>query len=109
MPDHKIREVAYSKQFLFWAFLASIVGTIIPFAGIVTIPVLLYCVYDLTSALELNRTKRFLYLVAMFFPLISLLALLNLNGKAKWFLKTHGTKIGLVGAVKEDLSAKKSE
>jgi len=98
-----IRNVGQAQRLLLWAVLASIVGWIFPVVLIVAIPFQLYCVYNISKALEFSTGASILYLVAMFLPLVSLLCLLLLNSKATGVLRDAGIKVGLMGASPDDL------
>ena len=52
----------------------------------------------ISSGLEFSYGARFFILLAMLFPLINLITLLVINGKATEFLKNAGYKVGLLGA-----------
>ncbi len=93
-----IRAIGLAQRLLLWAVLASILGWVIPFAFIITIPFQLYCVYKLAKALQLSTVASVLYLIAMFIPLVSLICLLILNGRATRALKEAGIRVGLMGA-----------
>ncbi len=55
----------------------------------------MYCVYRLCRALGVTPWA---YVVAMLVPLVSLVCLFVLNGKATAFLKAHGVRVGFLGA-----------
>lgn len=52
----------------------------------------------ISSGLEFSYGARFFILLAMLFPLINLITLLVINGKATEFLKRAGYEVGLLGA-----------
>lgn len=104
-----VRAVGIAQRLLLWAVLASILGWIIPFAFLVTIPFQLYCVYKLAKALELGTGALILYLTAMFIPLVSLICLLVLNSKATSVLRDAGIKVGLMGAKPSELPSSDGE
>ena len=110
-----IRKVGLAQRLLIWVMLASIVVMLASMVGaalvvgsldahlvvpamIMTIPFQLYCVYKLAKALDMATGIAVLWLVSMLIPLVSLVCLLVLNGKATRTLKSAGIRVGLMGA-----------
>lgn len=102
----RVKDVARAQRMLLISILASFAGNVLlrsegltPF---LLLPVALgiagfsvWCIYRLCKALELGPI---LWVLAMFVPVINLISLLVLNQKATGFLKSHGVKVGLMGA-----------
>lgn len=73
-------------------------GALLLVALAATLAVVAYnVVWVIRLCRELGR-KPWLYVVASFIPLVSLLAIAGLNSSATKFLKAHGVKVGLLGA-----------
>lgn len=71
---------------------------IILLAAIALAVVAIIFIAKLTSALRYSTAVIVLSCIATCIPLISLIVLLVLNGKATAILKEHGVKVGLFGA-----------
>ncbi len=98
--------VARAQRMLLLSVLACLVSNILLRAGGPASPYLLpvflavavfsfYCVYRLCRAL---RMVPWLWLIAMFIPLVNLICLVVLNQKATATLKAAGIRVGLLGA-----------
>jgi hypothetical protein len=94
-----VLEVAKFQKWVIWMILISLVAMFIPFATIVTGIIQLYFIFKLATALRLSAWG---YIIMAFIPLIGLIALLHLNGKATKKLKASGIRVGLMGARMED-------
>lgn len=107
-PDGELhlREVAGAQRRLLLSILVSLGANVLlrsgDLAAWILIPVALavaafsiFCVYRLCRALG---TSPALWVVAMFIPLLNLLALVILNQRATTFLKARGVAVGLLGA-----------
>ena len=102
----KVQPVAKAQRMLLISILISLIGNVLmktdAMVGLILIPIALgvaafsiWCVYRLCKELSLNPV---LWIIAMFIPLINLICLVVLNQKATTFLKSHGVKVGLLGA-----------
>lgn len=104
--EKKPQDVAKAQRMLLLSILASLVGNGLmrtdALVGMILIPVALgiaafsiWCVYRLCKALALGPV---LWILAMFIPLVNLICLVILNGRATAYLKSQGVKVGLLGA-----------
>jgi hypothetical protein len=115
-PRDKRRTVAKYQRWVLVSLLASIFVVILLFAQafkLFSIPdnarwLLLVVNWGLTIFMLISivlLARQFygvfatvLFAFAMFLPLISLIALLIVNGKSTKYLQQHGVKVGLLGA-----------
>jgi hypothetical protein len=107
----QILEVAKSQKNILVVILASFaVGFSSAFfippniAGLMTLGLSLveiYFVYKLTIAVR--SSFAWVYMILMFLPLISVVALLHLNQKATKILRANDLKVGLMGVSSSDL------
>ena len=67
---------------------------------------MMVCVYQLSAALGDGMSKRVLLVIGMLLPLISLIILLVVNQMATKTLKSHGIRVGFMGAKLADLEGK---
>ena len=104
MQALNIREVGLAQRLLIWGVLAGFFG-IIPILFIVIIPLHLYCIWKIASALQIETGAKIFCMFLMFIPLVNLMTLLILNGKATRALRDAGIKVGLMGAKIADLPA----
>ena len=97
----QIVEVAKRQKQILWMILLSFVAMFIPFATIVTGIIQVYFIFKLAQAVR--SSAAWVYIILAFVPLIGLLALLHINGKATKILQAYGVKVGLMGAKSSDL------
>lgn len=104
------RELAFTQQFLIWAFLASLVALFYKPLFILVSPFAAWCFYRTAVVLRLPAGWRLFYLFAGLIPaislvspalepvrLLSLFAFLRLNARAIKSLKSAGVEVGLLG------------
>lgn len=121
--DHKVeltaREVAKAQKFVIFAFLLNLlvvgglaviasggvsddVGAYVVIASwvvrIVAILMAIYGIYKIASELDWSIIAKVVTFILLVVPLVNLLTLLVVNGKATTFLKNAGYKVGLAGA-----------
>jgi len=100
------QEVARAQRALLLCVLASLIGNAIfkssSLPASVRLPVALFvaafsiwCVYRLCMALMISA---WIWVLAMFIPLVNLICLVVLNQKATTHLKQQGIIVGLLGA-----------
>jgi len=89
-------EVAKRQKSIIGLMLISFLTMCIPFATIVTGIIQIYFIYKLAVALRMSAA--WVYIILAFIPLVGLIALLVINGKATKRLKKNGIKVGLLGA-----------
>lgn len=89
-------EVAKRQKNIMWMILISLAAIFIPYATLATGLVQVYFIFKLAAALR--TSAAWVYIVLAFIPLVGLLALLHINGKATKVLQTNGIKVGLMGA-----------
>lgn len=102
----EVREVAAAQRMLLLAIIASLVGNVLlrsseslAIVWMISVAVLafeLFCVYRLARVLRVRNAL--VWMLAMFVPLVNLICLLVLNGRASRFLKENGVAVGLLGA-----------
>lgn len=120
---HKVeltaREVAKAQKFVIFAFLLNLlvagglavfatgevaadVGAYIVIASwvvrIVAVLMAIYGIFKIASELDWPVIARVVTFILLVVPLVNLLTLLVVNGKATAFLKKAGYKVGLAGA-----------
>jgi hypothetical protein len=115
VASHKplsIRGVGLAQRNLLWVVFAAVAinggyfaGVLPPIAIWLVIPFQLYSVYKLSRALQMSTGASVAWLVAMLIPLVGLICLLVLNGKATRVLKQAGIRVGLMGTRGVDLPA----
>jgi len=95
-----LMQIARHQKNLIWMIPISFATILIPLASLVVGIIQLYFIYRLSIAV---RSKvEVLYIILAFLPLLGLLGLLHLNGKANRRLQTNGIKVGLLGARMSD-------
>jgi ABC-type glycerol-3-phosphate transport system permease component len=94
-------EVAKFQKYIQWLVLAYLVAMFIPFGQLIVGVVGIYFIYKL--AVALRSSFAWLYIVAMFIPIIGLLALLHIVVGATRILRTNGVRVGIMGAKLEDI------
>ena len=91
-------EVATRQRVIIcWMIPICLVTSFIP---IVPAIIQIYFIYKL--AVALRSSVAWLYIVLAFIPLVALISLLVINGKATKRLQQNGIKVGLMGARMED-------
>lgn len=118
----RVREIAVGQKMLIYAILAIFFGRGGAFVGLmianasdnavlsavflviyglvilVTLAFMLYAVYRVAGSLGFSTASKVLLLIAMVIPLVNLITLLVLNGKATNHLRDAGVRIGFFGA-----------
>ncbi len=89
-------EVAKRQKSIMWMILISLVAMFIPFATIVTGIIQIYFIYKLAAAVR--SSAAWVYIILAFIPLIGLIALVHINGRATKTLQANGIKVGVMGA-----------
>ena len=97
----EILEVAKRQKMILWMILASLAAFFFPPAMIVVNLIQIYFIFKLAQAVR--SPSAWIYIVLSCLPLISLIALLYINGKATKVLKENEIKVGLMGADPSDL------
>jgi len=93
--------IAKKQKAIIWLILASLAAFVFPPAWIVIAVVQILFVFQLVKALKLSAA--WVWCIGMIIPLVSLLLLLVLNGKATTAIKGKGVRVGLMGADKAQL------
>jgi len=96
-------EVAKRQKSIMWMILISLVAMFIPYATLVTGVIQIYFIYKL--AVAVRSSAAWAYIIVVFIPLIGLLGLLHINGRATKALQTKGIKVGLIGARMADFDS----
>lgn len=97
----EILEIAKYQKWILWTVLASLVAIFIPYALLFTSIVSVILVYQLAKALRSPNDIG--YAIAAILPIIGIIALLVINGRATRTLRNHEISVGLMGARKKDL------
>ncbi len=95
--------VAKKQKTIIWLMLTTLAASVFPPALIIMAIVNVVFVYQLAQALK--RRDAWAWCAGMFVPLVSLLLLLLLNGKATAVIRSKGVTVGLMGANKAQLDA----
>ncbi len=95
-----LMEVAKQQKNILWMILISFVAMFIPGATIISGAIQIYFLFKLATAV---RSKAaWLYIILAFIPLVGLIALLVINGKATTTLRENGINVSLMGAKMAD-------
>ena len=105
-----IERVATGQKLVIWAILVNITATALQVAvnplfgllGLVALVMSVFGVIKLSSGLGSALWARLIYVLLMILPLVNLITLLILNGRATKVLRANGYKVGLMGASKKD-------
>lgn len=66
---------------------------------------MMICIYQMAAALGAGQVTRILYVIGMLIPLINLIILIVVNQGATKMLKSHGIRVGFMGAKVADLQS----
>ncbi len=107
----ELRHICWAQNLLMWAVLANIVGAllikVLPFVGLVIavgiLAYILYALCQLTYALRFPVWVMLLLCLTMCIPIISLLVLVIVSGRASKVLKAAGVRVGIMGGKIEDI------
>jgi hypothetical protein len=99
--QQELLTVAHYQKNILWLVLISFAAVFVPLGTLVTAIIRVYFIFHL--AVAVRSTAAWLYIIVMFIPLLNLLALLHINGRATQILQLHGIKVGLMGANPNDL------
>jgi hypothetical protein len=97
----EIVAVAKKQKAIIWLIPVSLAGFLFPPAWIVMDVVQIVFVYQLAKSLKLG--DAWAWCIGMIIPVVSLILLLVLNGKATAAIRGKGVKVGLMGADKAQL------
>ena len=98
-----IREVGLAQRSLLWSVLATFGVALLPILILVVLPFQLYCSWRITSALQIGKGAKILWLTAMIIPFVNTVTLLLLNRKATRLLREAGIHVGFMGARETEL------
>lgn len=101
--NEEVVAIAKKQKVILWLIVASVACALFPPAFIVVAIVNLVFVYQLAKALRLGLA--WLWCASQIIPIVSLVALLVLNGKATGAIRSKGITVGFMGANKEQVSA----
>jgi hypothetical protein len=118
----RVREVAIAQKMLMYAILAIFIGRGGGFIGLLvaagthnavltgvylvvyglvilaTLAFMLFAVLRVARSLAYSTAEKVLLFIGMFIPLVNLITLLALNGKATYRLRDAGVRVGFFGA-----------
>jgi hypothetical protein len=104
----ELRRIAHKQNLLMWSVLAGFAWLFIsqiPFVGLPTFIAIvvfqIYALYSLGTCLRIQNIA--LSCIFLFIPVVSLLVLVRVSGKASKVLKEAGVKIGLMGGNANDI------
>jgi len=101
----EILEIAKAQKGVLWCIVANFLFLFfslkIPYIGLVVLPFQIYYIYKLATVLLAEWPG--LWVVGMFIPVLNLILLLILSGRATKAIRGHGFKIGLMGANIEEI------
>lgn len=93
------------QRFLLWGVLLNIAITVgirfeplLLFPGLVIVLALIVVLANLSKSIGYGFATRILLCLGLFIPIVSLLILLTVNGRATKILKSNGIPVGLMGA-----------
>lgn len=105
--NDQILEIARCQKAIIWLILVSIPGyvasLVIPMLPLLITLISLVFIFRMAVALEVYAP--WLYVLFGLIPLINLVALLVINGRATTALRTHGVEVGVMGAKREGLQS----
>jgi predicted neutral ceramidase superfamily lipid hydrolase len=97
-----IASIAKFQSLICWLIVVTLLAYIfLPILTIVTTLVSVYLVYSLAKSL--GEVRPWVYIIAMFLPLVSLISLVILIQKSTKVLKANNIRVGVMGANKDDL------
>ena len=99
--SEQVLEIAKRQKQIIWMILLRVIFMLFPPAALVVALIQVFFVYKLAQAIE--SKAAWLYMILLFIPLVGLITLLMLNGKATKKLKENDVRVGLMGAKEEDL------
>jgi hypothetical protein len=103
----RVHDVANAQRRLLLGLLAGIVmniairvsdGGALLLAVLVGLAVAVYTIIWVVRLCQALGKTPWLYAIAVFIPLVGLIALIILNQQATTYLKAHGVKVGFLGA-----------
>ena len=98
----EIYEIGKRQRAILWLIIISIPAMFIPIIGPITTAIInVIFVYKLAKALKSD--VAWLWCILVIIPLVSLISLVIINGKATNALRKSGIKVGLMGGNKEQL------
>jgi len=93
------------QRFLLWGVLLNIAITVgirfeplLVIPGLVVVLGLIVVLANLSRSIGYGVVTRILLCLGLFIPIVSLLILLTVNGRATKILKSNGIPVGLMGA-----------
>ena len=102
LGNDAIADIAKFQALICWLIVATILVYIfLPILTLVTTAVSLYLVYSLAKSL--GEVRPWVYIIAMFIPIVSLITLVILIQKSTKILRANNIRVGVMGANKEDL------
>lgn len=102
ITDKELCDIANGQKAVIWLIPFSLAAILVPFFGQIVMGIFsLIFVYKLAVALK--SKVAWLWCILMFIPIISMISLCILNGKATSVLKNAGIKVGLMGANKKQM------
>ncbi|MGP8200027.1 MAG: hypothetical protein ACLQU4_11060 [Limisphaerales bacterium] len=103
--DTELVDIAERQKAIIWLILlatpAMVAFAVTPYIPIIFIVLSVVFIYQLAAALK--EPSPWLYVIVGLMPCISLITLLVINARAITALKTRGVRVGLMGALKNDL------
>ena len=100
--SEQVIRVGKQQRAIMWLILAAILTFLVPLAGLITGIIMIVFVYRFASAMK--WPVAWLWAILSFLPLINLLILVTLNGRATKLLRANGIRVGLMGANKSDMA-----
>ena len=105
-PLPEIIDVAKGQKLIMYAILVNFSTVILQMAvhpmfglmGLVALVMGVMGILKMSGGLGLGIVSRILIIIGMIIPLVNLIVMLSLNGKATKELQKNGYKVGLLGA-----------
>ena len=107
MENYDLKKIASSQRGMLICLLVNVLclignraglGPVVLVVMILQVVAALYFVFNLATSLKYSNAVAVLCCILMFIPLLCLLTMGILSGKATKILKENGIKVGLLGA-----------
>jgi len=104
----ELRTIARDQNLLMWSVLTGFISYFLAHIPLVGLLVLIAAiVFEIVALYKLGRSLRmrfvWLYSVGLFIPVIGLIILVVISGKASRILKAYGVRVGLMGGKAGDI------
>ena len=105
----EIELIAGGQRWVIFGVILSLALSLLFPLQLLALPVLWVGIWRMTTGLKLSAAGRTLYMVGVVIPVVPLLVLFALNGRATRALQAAGVRVGLFGAKSADVAALKAK